>query len=190
MVAPPQIGGIRRTLARHDSRHSNPRLAWPSKNGRRDASRLRRHLSSHTSSKRRLLYWLLSCGLKFFTWGCQQLAHDARTRGVFDQQALDIPDDPGSLVFVEFTRLRGEQPVDVGVAISRIVAFRLAGIILDDIAVGIVDGNAGDVEPDGVFLFRQSRIPTRRIRTSSRPGPGSPFPGSHGAWRDRTRRDC
>ena len=25
------------------------------------------HLSSHTSSNRRLLYWLLSCGLKFFT---------------------------------------------------------------------------------------------------------------------------
>jgi hypothetical protein len=25
------------------------------------------YLSSHTSSKRRLLYWLLSCGLKFFT---------------------------------------------------------------------------------------------------------------------------
>jgi hypothetical protein len=26
-----------------------------------------RHLSSHTSSNRRLLYWLLSCGRKFFT---------------------------------------------------------------------------------------------------------------------------
>src|SRR4029078_12968595 len=31
------------------------------------------HLSSHTSSNRRLLYWLLSCGLKFFTCDCQQL---------------------------------------------------------------------------------------------------------------------
>src|SRR5712672_678789 len=33
----------------------------------------RAYLSSQTSSKRKLLYWLFSWGVKFLTQGCQQL---------------------------------------------------------------------------------------------------------------------
>ena len=128
----------------------------------------RRHLSSQTSSNRRLLYWLLSCGLKFFTWGCQQLparaVQDHRARGVLDQKPLDIPDDFPALFLVEFARLRRQQLVDLGIAILGIVALGVAGIVLDDVAVGIVDADAGDVQADRVILALQLGVPARRIQ--------------------------
>src|SRR5277367_278342 len=67
---------------------------------------------------------------------------NARTRGVIDQKMLDLPDQLGPLVAVQFARLRRQQLVDVGVTVLGIIALGLAGIILDDIAVGVVDRNA------------------------------------------------
>ena len=42
---------------------------------------------------------------------------DHRTRGVLDQHALDLPDQLRALFPVELARLRGQQLVDLGVAV-------------------------------------------------------------------------
>ena len=80
---------------------------------------------------------------------------DHRPCGVLDQNALDIPHDLLALVPVELARLRGQQLVDLGVAVLRVIALRVAGIVLHHIAVGVVDADTGEIEPDGVFLARE-----------------------------------
>src|SRR5437764_3824463 len=87
----------------------------------------------------------------------------AWTCGVFGEQALDLPADLGPLVTVELARLCREQLVDLGVAVLGVIALGLAGIILDDIAVGIVDGNSGNIQSDGVILLGKPCVPARRI---------------------------
>src|SRR5712664_1591246 len=68
-----------------------------------------------------------------------------RSRRVVDKKTLDSPDEFLAFLLVRFARLRCQQPVHLGIAVLRIVALRFARIVLDDIAVGIVDADAGYV---------------------------------------------
>src|SRR4029450_6018705 len=88
---------------------------------------------------------------------------DHWARGILDQDALDVPDYLLALLLVELSRLRREQLVDLRIAILRVVALGIAGIIFDHISSGIVDADAGDVEPDGVFLAGELCVPARGV---------------------------
>src|SRR5437868_9150662 len=68
-----------------------------------------------------------------------------RTGRVVHKKTLDSPDDFLAFLLVRFARLRSQQPVHLSIAVLRIVALRSARIVLDDIAVGVVDADAGDV---------------------------------------------
>ena len=61
---------------------------------------------------------------------------DDRARGIFDQETLDVEHDIPALVLVELARLRRQEPVDLGVAILRVVSLGIARIIFHQIAVG------------------------------------------------------
>jgi hypothetical protein len=89
-----------------------------------------------------------------------EAVQDDGTRGVVDQHPLDLPDDFPALLLVQLARLRRQQFVYFGIAILRIVAFRIARIVLDHIAVGVVDADAGHVEPDRVVLARELGVPS------------------------------
>ena len=91
--------------------------------------------------------------------GADHLVHDDRAGDVLDQLALHRPDELAALLEVGLARLRADQLVDLLVAIAGIVALRRAGIILDQIDVGIVDGDAGAVETDGLVLALYLRVP-------------------------------
>ena len=97
------------------------------------------------------------------------IGDDVRARRVVDQKTLDIPDDFSAFLLVQFAGLRGEQLIHLGIAVLRIIALRFAGIVLDDIAVGIVDTDAGDVQSDRVILPREPRIPLGVSKISSSP---------------------
>jgi hypothetical protein len=77
---------------------------------------------------------ILHVGLPAIAGGRVQ---DDRARGVFDQEAFDVPDDLPAFLLVELARLGRQQLVDLGIAILRVVALGVAGIVLDQIAVGI-----------------------------------------------------
>src|SRR3954464_14355960 len=58
--------------------------------------------------------------------------HDDRPRSVLEQLAIDLPNQLAPLVDVGLGRLRLEQLLDLGIAVAGVVAFRLAGEILEE----------------------------------------------------------
>src|SRR5437588_470539 len=71
---------------------------------------------------------------------------DDRPRDILLQLLVDVPDQLLALLRIGLCRLLGEQLLQVLVAIVGEVAFRAAGIVLEEILVGIVDRVAGVVE--------------------------------------------
>src|SRR5712691_8147135 len=86
-----------------------------------------------------------------------------RTGAVDLQPLLDLVDHPPPLHRVEGLRLLLDHPVDLGVAILRIVAGRAAHVVLIKIGVRIVDADAGEVGAEEVLPTREFRIPLRAL---------------------------
>ena len=89
--------------------------------------------------------------------------HDDRAGRVLRQDLLDLPHDPSAPGNVGFLRLLVEQPLDLRVAVLRVVAIGLAGVALRQGDVGIVEPGAGDVEGDRVVLPLDTAVPDRRF---------------------------
>ena len=90
-----------------------------------------------------MLFW---CSTTPLTWGCQQVAARlwkmmGRTTSL-GELALDLPHQLLALAEVDLLRLGEDQLVDLRVAVLGIVALGLAGVVLDQVDVGIVDGDA------------------------------------------------
>src|SRR6516164_4486744 len=86
----------------------------------------------------------------------------------------DLPDEAAALVAVSDRRLLDELFFELAVAIAGIVALGPAGVILEELLVGIVDTAAGDVDADlvvfaGHFLGNQFAVSTGSSSPSVRP---------------------
>ena len=77
---------------------------------------------------------------------------DDRARAVLLQLLVDVPDEMPALVAVGDLGLRDELFLELGVAITGVVALRAAAIILEELLVGVVDAAARVVEADLVVL--------------------------------------
>ena len=84
---------------------------------------------------------------------------DDRPRDVFDQPALDLPDQFLALLRVRLHRLLFDQIIDLGIAVAGVVALRAADVILVELLIRVVDPSLGDIEPDNKIAARQRRIP-------------------------------
>src|SRR5204862_3487045 len=73
---------------------------------------------------------------------------DDRSRAIFLQFLIDVPDQALTLLLVGFRRLLLEQLLEIAVAIAGVVALRAAAVILVEHLVGVVDAAAGVVLAD------------------------------------------
>src|SRR6516162_10036598 len=75
----------------------------------------------------------------------------------------DLPDEAAALVAVSDRRLLDELFFELAVAIAGIVALGPAGVILEELLVGIVDTAAGDVDADLVVFAGHFGEPVRGL---------------------------
>ena len=66
---------------------------------------------------------------------------------LFGELTLRLPHDTLALFEIEFLGLPKNEAVDIGIAVLGVIAFRVAGVILDQVDVGIVDGNPVRLRP-------------------------------------------
>ena len=71
-----------------------------------------------------------------------------RPRRVLLQSPIDVPDQMPALVAVGGLRLLDEPLLDLSVAVAGVVALRAAGVVLEELLVGVADPAAGDVDAD------------------------------------------
>jgi hypothetical protein len=74
-----------------------------------------------------------------------------RSRDIFDENALDLPDHGLAPPRIGLLRLLLQQGVDLGITVMREVRIRLAGKAHLQHAVGVIDASAGEVERDRVI---------------------------------------
>jgi len=79
--------------------------------------------------------------------GCQAGVVDDRPRAVLLQFLVDLPDQTPALLPIGHRRLLNEQRLQIGVAISGVVALRTAAVVLEELLVGIVDAAAVLLRP-------------------------------------------
>ena len=60
---------------------------------------------------------------------------------------------------VRFHGLLVDQLVDRGIAVAGIIPFRAAHVVLVKLLVRVIDAAPSDIEPDGVILTHDPRIP-------------------------------
>src|SRR5882724_4883330 len=82
---------------------------------------------------------------------------------VFLQFLVDVPDQLLALGDVGLLRLLVEQLFDLLVAIVGVVTLGTAGVVLVEGLIGIVDGVAGEVQPERIILARDLWKPLRGI---------------------------
>src|SRR5262249_61624886 len=70
---------------------------------------------------------------------------------VLGELAFDCPDELLAQAGVGFLRLGIEELLHLGVAILGEVILRIAGVILLEHGIGVVDGRPGQIEADGVI---------------------------------------
>src|SRR5215831_2902769 len=95
--------------------------------------------------------------------GSRAVPQDHRPRAVGQELAVDLPHDLAALVGVGLGRLHVEQLLDLGIAVAGIVALRLAGEVLVEVLIGIVDAVAGGVEADRIGLAADLGEPLRGL---------------------------
>src|SRR5436190_6317762 len=91
------------------------------------------------------------------------LEMDYRPRHVLGQFALDLPDDAFSFLAVRFLGLQRDELLHLGAAIFVVVAFRIAGVVLDEIHIGIVDRKSGEVEAYRIVSLHHLAVPYRGV---------------------------
>src|SRR5258708_4796621 len=84
---------------------------------------------------------------------------DNGTSDVFLKLLVDLADQLLALGDVGLLGLLIEQLLDVGVAVIGVVTFRIAGIVLVEGLVRIVDRISGEVEAERIILARDFRKP-------------------------------
>jgi hypothetical protein len=92
--------------------------------------------------------------------------HD-RAGHVLDELALDLPDQRPPLLDVRFARLLDDQPLDLLIAVVGVVALGLAGVVLDEIDIRVVDREPGQVEAYREVAARDLAVPDVVSTTSS-----------------------
>src|SRR5215813_15281252 len=95
--------------------------------------------------------------------GSRAVPQDHRPRAIGQKLAVDLPHDLAALVGVGLGRLHVEQLFDLGIAVTGIVALRLAGEVLVEVLIGIVDAVAGSVESHRVGLAADLGEPLRGL---------------------------
>src|SRR5262249_20070962 len=89
----------------------------------------------------------------------RQAVLDDWPRGILDQDTLNLPNQLAPLLPIDLLRLFCQQLIDFRIAILGVIPLRLAGIIFHEVAVGVVDADAGQVEADCVILARHLGVP-------------------------------
>jgi len=82
-----------------------------------------------------------------------------RARDIGGDLAFGLPQDLPALLGIDLARLREDQLVHLLVAVARVVAVGLAGVVLDQVHVRIVDADTGGVETDCVVLALHLGVP-------------------------------
>src|SRR6185437_9259103 len=88
---------------------------------------------------------------------------DDRSRDVFLQLLVDLPDELLALADIGLLRLLVKQLLDLLVAVIGVVPLGAAGVILVEGLVRIVDGVAGQIETERIVLACDFREPLRGI---------------------------
>src|SRR5262245_20375644 len=91
------------------------------------------------------------------------LEMDDRPRHVLGEAALDLPDELLALLDVRLLGLLGNEALSLLVAVLRVVALRAARVVLDEIDVGIVHREAGQIETYGIVPAREFAVPDRDV---------------------------
>ena len=86
-----------------------------------------------------------------------------RPRGVGLELPVDLVDQGQALGPVERLRLLDHEPVDLLRAVAGEVPLRPAAIVLEELGVGIVDADAGQVQGHLVLEARHLRVPDARL---------------------------
>ena len=88
---------------------------------------------------------------------------DDRPAAILGEVFFDLPDDTPPLLDIGLDRLLVDQLVDLGVAITGVVALGAAGIILVEHLVGVIEPGLGHGEGERVILSHDGRVPLRRV---------------------------
>src|SRR6516165_1870373 len=95
--------------------------------------------------------------------GCPARVGDDRPDRVLLQFPVDLPDQLLALLLVGLDRLPVEPPLHLAIAVSEIIAFGTAGVVLVEQLGRIVDRGEREDEADLVVLARQPRKPVHRL---------------------------
>src|SRR6516225_2181697 len=87
--------------------------------------------------------------------GCPARVGDDRPDRVLLQFPVDLPDQLLALLLVGLDRLPVEPPLHLAIAVSEIITFGTAGVVLVEQLVRIVDRSQREDEADLVVLARQ-----------------------------------
>src|SRR5215469_14758809 len=79
------------------------------------------------------------------------------------QSLVDLPNELPALFLVRLSRLSVEQLLDLAIAVAGVIARRIAGVILVELLVGIIDGTGDAGDTDLVILAGELGEPEARF---------------------------
>src|ERR1051325_10810003 len=95
--------------------------------------------------------------------GARDAVVEHRPRDILGQLLLDLPHHLPALLLIGLHRLPLDHLVQFGIAVAVVIAFGIAGVVLVERLVWLIETVADQVEADRKVLFGQPRVPHRRV---------------------------